>query len=341
MEQKNEVNEIAVVGIGLMGCSIITALLMAGNKVIALAPQPVDMNNAPQKIMHYLQDAYENGFSVYTADENMTRLTFTEDYADIKNCYIAMECVSENLEIKKQVYQQIETYISPTAILTSNTSALPITILKDYVKQPNRFIGMHWAEPAFTTKFLEIVCSPATDIKIAEYLYELASTWGKEPTLVRKDIRGFITNRIMYAMYREAFYLVENGYASIEDVDRTCRNDGGHWMPFCGLFRYMDLTGLQAYYSVMKDLFPTLNNQTDVPHLIAGIAEKGGNGIVNGKGFYNYTTEEAEEWEKAYEEFAFDISRLSAKYPIDLIEKRLLEKADVNFANSNGNGFSH
>ena len=150
---------------------------------------------------------------------------------------------------------------------------------------------------------------------------------------MRKDIRGFITNRIMYAMYREAFYLVENGYATIEDVDRTCRNDGGHWMPFCGLFRYMDITGLQAYYSVMKDLFPTLNNQSHVPKLIADIAEKGGNGIVNGKGFYTYTKEEAEEWEKAYEEFAFDISRLSGKYPIDLVEKKLLEKAAVNFVN--------
>jgi 3-hydroxybutyryl-CoA dehydrogenase len=192
---------------------------------------------------------------------------------------------------------------------------------------------MHWAEPAFTTKFLEIICSPSTDITVAEYLYELASGWGKEPTLVRKDIRGFITNRIMYAMYREAFFLVENGYATIEDVDRTCRNDGGHWMPFCGLFRYMDITGLQAYYSVMKDLFPTLNNQKNVPSLIADIAENGGNGIMNGRGFYNYTPEEAEEWEKAYEEFAFDISKLSAKYPIDLIEKRLMEKAAVNFIN--------
>jgi 3-hydroxybutyryl-CoA dehydrogenase len=220
-------------------------------------------------------------------------------------------------------------------MLTTNTSALPINLLKDFVKHPNRFIGMHWAEPAFTTKFLEIVCSSATDISLAESLYELASGWGKEPTLVRKDIRGFITNRIMYAMYREAFYLVENGYATIEDVDRTCRNDAGHWMPFCGLFRYMDITGLQAYYSVMKELFPTLNNQQSVPSLISNIAENGGNGIMNGKGFYNYTREEAEEWEKAYEEFAFDISRLSAKYPIDLIEKRLLEKAAVNFVNDN------
>ena len=94
-------------------------------------------------------------------------------------------------------------------------------------------------------------------------------------------------------------------------------------MPFCGLFRYMDLTGLQAYYHVMKDLFPTLNNQATVPVLIQTIAEQGGTGITNGKGFYNYTKQEAEEWEKAYEEFAFDIRILSNKYPINLVEKRL------------------
>lgn len=333
MENKNEINEIGVVGLGLMGCSIITALLISGNKIIALAPQIGDMENAPDKIKHYLKEAHTHGFSNYTVSENLSRLVFTHDYADLKKCGIVMECVSENLQVKKQVFINIENQISPTAILTTNTSALPITILKDYVKHPNRFVGMHWAEPAFTTKFLEIVCSSETDIKIAEYLYQLATSWGKEPTLVRKDIRGFITNRIMYAMYREAFYLVENGYATIEDVDRTCRNDGGHWMPFCGLFRYMDITGLQAYYSVMKELFPTLNNQAHVPKLIADIAEKGGNGIVNGKGFYDYTKEEAEEWERAYEEFAFDISRLSGKYPIDLIEKRLLEKAAVNYVN--------
>jgi 3-hydroxybutyryl-CoA dehydrogenase len=234
-----------------------------------------------------------------------------------------MECVIENVDIKKTVYQKIESYISPEAILTTNTSAIPITILKDYVSIPRRFIGMHWAEPAFTSNFLEIVCSSETDMDLAEELYKKATGWGKEPVLVRKDIRGFITNRIMYAMYREAFYLVENGYATIEDVDRSCRNDGGSWMPFCGLFRYMDITGLRAYYNVMKDLFPTLNNQTTVPVLIEKIAVNGGAGIINGRGFYEYTKEEAEEWRKAYEEFAFDIYKLSKKFPIDLIEKRI------------------
>ena len=334
-------HEIAVVGLGLMGCSIVTALLIAGNKVIALAPLPEDLEKAPGKILQCLEDAYKNGFSTYTTTENLSRLSFTEDYSDLSNCSIAMECVSENLQIKKQVYRNIEAHLPLDSILTTNTSAMPITVLKEHVKHPKRFLGMHWAEPAYTTKFLEIICSSCTDVSIAEYLYKVASGWGKEPTLVRKDIRGFITNRIMYAMYREAFYLVENGYATIEDVDRTCRNDGGHWMTFCGLFRYMDLTGLQAYYNVMKDLFPELSNQSKVPDLISEIAQKGGNGIVNGKGFYEYTEEEAQEWEKAFEEFSFEISKLSAKYSIDLIEKRLSARtmnALVNNANTPANG---
>ncbi len=329
-KHKENITEIGVVGLGLMGCSIITALLVAGNKVIALAPIEADLINSYHKIQHNLEAADENGFSKHSIDDNLSRLIISSNYHDLKNCELVLECVVENLEIKKQVYALIENNIDENAILTTNTSAIPITVLKDFVKHPNRFLGMHWAEPSYTTKFLEIICSEETDIKIAEYLYEMATRWGKEPTLVRKDIRGFITNRIMYAMYREAFYLVENGYATVEDVDRTCRNDGGHWMPFCGLFRYMDITGLPAYYTVMKDLFPTLNNQTHVPKLIADIAENGGKGILNGKGFYDYTPEEAHEWEKAYQEFAFEISRLSSKYPSNLVEKRINNKVKIN-----------
>ena len=323
MDKQEKKIVIGVVGLGLMGSSIITALLISGYEVVALAPISEDLNAAPDRVAHYLNESYKRQLIFNCVEDYLNKVTFTEEYSDLKSCGLIMECVTENIDIKKLVYQKIEQHILADTILTTNTSAIPIDFLKEHVQHPNRFIGVHWAEPAFTTKFLEIVCSAETDVAIAENLYKIASTWGKEPTLLRKDIRGFITNRIMYAMYREAFYLVENGYATIEDVDRSCRNDGGHWMPFCGLFRYMDITGLQAYYHVMKDLFPTLNNQTEVPSLIKQIAENGGAGITNGKGFYNYTKQEAAEWEKAYEEFAFDIRELSNKYPINLVENRL------------------
>jgi len=205
----------------------------------------------------------------------MKSIVYSTDYESLKDCDIVLECVVEDLDTKNEVYQRIEKIVSSEAILASNTSAIPISILQQKLKQPQRFFGMHWAEPAFTSRFLEIICGDKSDVKIAEKLYRIASSWGKEPSLVRKDIRGFITNRLMYAMFREAFYLVENDFATVEDVDRACRNDAGHWITFCGLFRFMDIGGLQAYYHVMKDLFPTLNNQITVPALIEDIAMNG------------------------------------------------------------------
>jgi 3-hydroxybutyryl-CoA dehydrogenase len=110
---------------------------------------------------------------------------------------------------------------------------------------------------------------------------------GKRTDPRPQGYRGFITNRLMYAMYREAFYLVENGYATVEDVDRSCRNNAGYFMTLVGVFRWMDLTGVPAYHTVMKELFPTLNNDTTVPRLIDDIVRKGGKGIANAQGFMN------------------------------------------------------
>jgi len=319
-------NEVGVVGLGLMGCSIVAALLMRGYKVVALAPQDSDLRSAPGRITHALGESFRQGIHRHDVKTLESNVLYTRDYADLRNCFFISECVVENVDIKKTVYSLIESSISENAIITTNTSAIPITILQTTVAHPRRFMGMHWAEPAFTTPFLEIICGPQTDIVLAEKMYQIASGWGKEPTLVRKDIRGFITNRLMYAMFREGFNLVENGYATIEDVDRACRNDAGHWMTFCGMFRFMDLTGLMAYHHVIKELFPTLSNQTETPALIEAIAKQGGNGITNGRGFYQYTKEEATAWEKAFEEFSYDILALSKKYPIDPIEKRLKTK---------------
>jgi len=322
----SESNEVGVVGLGLMGSSIAATLLMQGYKVVALAPQASDLELAPRRIQHALEQSFKQGIHKHDVKQLESNVLYTKDYADLHNCFFISECVIENVAVKKTVYASIESSVSDNAIITTNTSAIPITILQETVARPERFLGMHWAEPAFTTPFLEITCGAKTDVDVAEKLYAIASKWGKEPTLLRKDIRGFITNRLMYAMFREGFNLVENGYASIEDIDRACRNDAGHWMTFCGMFRFMDLTGLQAYYHVIKDLFPTLSNQTETPKLIEAIAKEGGNGVANGRGFYKYSKEEAAAWEKAFEEFSYDINSLASKYPIDLVEKRLEKK---------------
>lgn len=146
----------------------------------------------------------------------------------------------------------------------------------------------------------------------------LARGGGKEPTRVKRDIRGFITNRLMYALLRKAFHLVEAGYATLADVDRSMRNDLGYWIVFAGPFRFMDLTGIPAYASVMKDLFPELDCSREVPALMRQVVESGGRGVSNAQGFYEYTPEQAERWEKLFLRYSYDIRAVAQKYPEDV-----------------------
>ena len=187
-------NEIpaSVVGLGLMGCSITACLLMAGHPVIALAPIEADMQHAEGRIMHHLQKSLQEGLTNKKPAEFAKQLLITMDYAALKDCKLVIECTIENVEIKKNVYGKIEAVVSNDAIITSNTSAIPISILQSYTKHQDRFLGLHWAEPSHTTRFLEIICGDKSDVKKGEFLYELSNKWGKEATLVRKDIRGFI-----------------------------------------------------------------------------------------------------------------------------------------------------
>jgi len=305
---------VGVVGLGLMGCSITTCLLMAGHPVIAVAPISDDLKHAEKRIISHLEHSKEQGLVNEEPSFYFQKLKITMDYSLLEPCKLVIECTLENEEIKRSVYEKIENAISDDALLVSNTSAIPISILQKLTKHPERFFGLHWAEPSHTTRFLEVICGELSDIKKGEYLYALSHYWKKEPTLVRKDIRGFITNRLMYAMYREAFHLVENGYATVEDIDRACRNNAGYWMTLVGVFGWMDLTGVAAYHNVMKDLFPTLSNSKEVPKLIDDIVKSGGRGVSNGRGFYNYTPEEVKMWEDTFTEFSFDIKKLADKY---------------------------
>lgn len=317
---------VGVVGLGLMGSSICVCLLMAGHPVVAVAPLPIDLELARPRIVRHLEHARTNGMTDKTPEEFIKNLVITEDYAALKPCGLVLECTIEDISVKKSVFDKIEPHISTDALLTSNTSAIPITVLQNMTKHPNRFFGLHWAEPSHTTRFLEIICGEESEISQGEYLYELSHKWSKEPILVRKDIPGFITNRLMYAMYREAINLVENGYATIEDVDRSCRNNAGYFMTLVGVFRWMDLTGVKAYHTVMKDLLPTLHNGTKVPKLIDDIVQSGGNGTSNANGFHQYTQEEAEEWEKVFTEFTYKIRELALQYPSDVVKQRLAQK---------------
>jgi 3-hydroxybutyryl-CoA dehydrogenase len=318
MEQINpEKIHAGVIGLGLMGTSIAACLLAAGHQVTGVEQDPTRCKSARSRVRALLAASRREGLLRAEPSTLVRRFTAGPVYAPLEQCQLAIESATEDLRIKRDVIRKIEGTVSPRTIIGTNTSGLPVTELQKGARHPERILGIHWAEPAHITRFMEIICGGQTSLTHAKQVLSLARRWGKEPSLLRKDVRGFITNRIMYAMLREAFYLVESGYASIEDVDRSLRNDLGYWITFAGPFRFMDLTGIPAYAAVMKGLFPELNSSTTLPKLMRKVVASGACGVSNAKGFYHYTPAEARRWEKRFLKFSYDIRRLAQRYPED------------------------
>tara|TARA_R110001599_G_scaffold43925_2_gene131149 strand:+ start:20192 stop:21157 length:966 start_codon:yes stop_codon:yes gene_type:complete len=307
--------EIGVVGLGLMGTSIIVSLLVSGHPVIGIAPLPSDMDGALDRIHSQMNHADEAGLLSENVDYYLKRLHLTEDYSKLKSCSLVQECVTEVIEIKTEVYLKISQNTESTAVIATNTSAIPISVLQENVNLPSRFIGIHWAEPAYMTRFLEVTKGALTDEKIANRVLSLARTWNKEPTYLKKDLRGFVTNRMLYAVYREMFAILENGEASMDDLDKAFRYDPGSWMTYMGLFKRMDQLGLSDFKEIFENIFPQLDNSQTVPTTMQAIVKVQGKGINNGKGLYNYTKEEAIKWEEAFKDFNHEIFHLAAQYP--------------------------
>lgn len=306
---------VGVVGLGLMGTSVTTCLLAAGHPVTAVEIDANKRRSARRRILNHLREMKKEGLLRRDPGKVLARLKVSESYAGLDASQLVVECVFEDLDIKKDVLRKVEAVISPESIIGTNTSGIPVTVLQQGSHHPERIVGIHWAEPAHITRFMEIICGKETRPRCAEFAAALSRRWGKEPSIVKRDIRGFITNRCMYALLREAFYLVEAGYATIADVDRSLRNDLGYWITLAGPFRFMDLTGIPAYGAVMKDLFPELSCAQEVPELMRKVVKSGAKGVSNARGFYRYTPDEAKRWEKRFMKFSYEIRALAQRYP--------------------------
>lgn len=305
---------VGVIGLGLMGNSIMACLLAAGHPVVGVTRSVAKRRNTRRHLQALLRQMKNEKLLSGDPARVLKNLRIVEEYAELRDCQVVIETVLEDLQVKYEVFRKIEGVVSPETIIGSNTSAIPVTLLQKGASHPERFMGMHWGEPAHVLRFMEIICGEQTDSRFVEHARALAQRWGKEPSIVRRDVRGFLTNRCMYALLREAFYLVESGYATIEDVDRSLRNDFGYWITLAGPFRFMDLTGVPAYLRVMKDLLPDLCCSKEIPALIQKVVDKGGLGVANAQGFYDYTPEEARRWEKRFLKFSYDIRALAQKY---------------------------
>ncbi len=310
-----EIDRVGLVGLGLMGRGIATCLLAHGFSVVGYNRTA----KRAKESVHHVAEALEELVRKKVVPRSrlkgwQDRFALVRSVAELGPCPFVIESVAEDLGLKRRIFDELEKAASREAVIATNSSSFPITLLQAESKHPERFIGMHWGEPAQIMRYLEIIPSDKTSQRTIQVTEEVGKACGKEPTTLHFDIRGFLSNRMMYAMLREAFYLVESGVADLETVDRSFRNDMGWWATLAGPFRWMDLTGIPPYAAVMEGLLPELCEQKTVPKLMQEVVRSGAQGISNCKGFYKYNRTTAKDWEKAWVDFTYDIRKLVEKY---------------------------
>lgn len=310
------VQTIGVAGLGLLGRGIAACCLAHGFRVIAFSRTKETHDNAKQYITQAISDLIEYAdFPTSLRDEwtdHYTPVSSLECFAD---CDMVIESVIEDMEVKQSLFDEIEAVVRPEVPIASNTSSLPISRLQDGRKHPERFMGMHWAEPSHATRFMELIRGEQTSNAVFEQVAALARRFGKEPALVQKDVPAFIVNRIGYAMYREAVNILEMGVADVETIDRSCRNALGLWATLCGPFRWMDLTGGPASYArAIAGVLPSLSNSAELPHILQEMINNDAAGVTNGHGFYEYTENDREQWEQRFREHAWKVREMQEQY---------------------------
>ncbi len=302
-----------VVGLGLMGSSIAANFLIAGHKVVGLEPVASEFAAASGRMEEHYQSCQSLNLGNKDRRTLARNLSITQDFADLQNCDLVLESVVEDFDIKVRIINQIENQVSRQCIIGSNTSAIPITSLQKKLRHPERFMGLHWSAPAYASRYLEIICGSDTDVALAEAVHRLGAGWGKEPILVRKDIRGFVTNRLMYAIYREGLHLLEQGATDLASLDKAFKYDTGSWITVMGIFQRMDYLGIKHFAALAESTFDLLDNSKKVPHIMSKLVTERGRGIHNLNGLYPYTAKEAQAWKEAFDQFSSEMYRLLSK----------------------------
>ena len=311
-----DIQTIGVAGLGLLGRGIAACFLGHGFRVIGFTRRQSTHDEARQYIAQAMRDLVEHlGLPPSLADEWPERFEAVDSCQPFGQCEFVVESIVEDMAAKQQIFDELEAVLRPDVPIASNTSALPVTKLQQGRKHPERFLGMHWAEPAHATRFMELIRGQETSDAAFATVAALARAIGKEPALVQKDVPAFIVNRLGYALYREALNLLESGVADVETIDRSCRNALGLWATICGPFRWIDISGGPALYArAIEGVLPSLSNATELTERMKRLAREDARGITNGRGFYRYTDEEAAGWEELYLRHAWTVRKLQDEY---------------------------
>ncbi len=283
-----QIKKIGVLGAGAMGSGIAQVCAQAGFEVIMRDIADEFVTRGLKNIEGFLSKSVEKG-KITAGDKEaaLGRIKGTTQMADLKDCDFIIEAVLEDLELKKQVFQEIDALTRPEVILATNTSSMSITAIGAATKRPDKVVGMHFFNPVPLMRLVEVIRGIQTSDDTTAITKGLAEKLGKDPVIVNKDTPGFIVNRLLVVQLMEAIRVYEEGIASIEDIDKAIKGGLNHPM---GPFELMDLTGLDINYHVNeyfhRELTQELKHTT--PITLKNMVRAGKLGRKTGEGWYKY-----------------------------------------------------
>jgi 3-hydroxybutyryl-CoA dehydrogenase len=283
-----DIKMVGVLGAGSMGNGIAQVAAQAGYQVVMRDIEDRFVENGLKAIQKFLTKSVEKG--KMTEDQKkgvLGRIKGTTRMEDLKDVDFVIEAVFEDLDLKKNIFKQLDELTRTGIILTTNTSSMSITEIAMSTKRPQKVAGMHFFNPAPIMKLVEVIRGYDTNDETIRTVMEMTKKMGKEPVEVRKDTPGFIVNRLMIPHVIEAVKMVEEGVASIEDIDKAVKLGLNYPM---GPFELMDLTGVDIAHHVTEYLYKELNKESkwSAPVLLKTMIRAGKLGRKTGAGWYKY-----------------------------------------------------
>jgi 3-hydroxybutyryl-CoA dehydrogenase/5-formyl-3-hydroxy-2-methylpyridine 4-carboxylate dehydrogenase len=283
---------VALIGLGTMGPGIAARLARGGIAVRGHDRAPAAIARAKAQIA--LAEGVLDRLGIAAPAGRAGAITFHEELADaVAGADLVIENVPEKLEIKEQVFRALDGLVERETIVASDTSGIPITKLQAFMSNPARLVGMHWSNPPHIIPMIEVIAGEKTAPATVDFIVGTIRGLGLLPVVVKKDVPGFVENRVLYALLREAVALVEDGVIDPEDLDICVSWGIGYKLGIVGPMALLDMAGLDIYESVSSFLNADLSTRKDVAPFVRERTQAGRLGIKSGEGVYSYTPESA------------------------------------------------